>query len=89
VWKILTCLTTQHDWRLVLVAALVCLTASLTSFRLYGRVAGASGGARLAWLAFTGFTAGAGTWATHFIAMLAYHPLFRTGYLPFGTAASG
>lgn len=87
-WNVLTCLTQQHDWRLVLFAGLICLVATLTSFRLYSRAGKAGASARKAWLAFIGITAGAGTWATHFVAMLAYRPPFRTGYLPLGTYAS-
>ncbi len=86
--KVLSCLTTEHDWRLVLVAVFICAAACVTSFRLYGRVGSAVGGARISWIAYTGFTAGAGVWATHFISMLAYQPHFRTGYQPAGTAVS-
>jgi NO-binding membrane sensor protein with MHYT domain len=30
-FRILDCLTTQHDWRLVAVAGVVCFLASLTA----------------------------------------------------------
>ena len=40
--KVLACVYADHDWRLVLLAAAVCVTAVLTSFRLYGMVIGAS-----------------------------------------------
>jgi signal transduction histidine kinase/ActR/RegA family two-component response regulator len=88
VLKVLTCLAVDHDWRLVLVAGLVCLTATFTAFRLYG-VAMRSGGAlRFAWAGLTGLAAGCGIWATHFIAMLAYQPRLATGYEPVGTVLS-
>ena len=87
-WTVLTCLTVEHDLRLVLVAGLVCLIAALTTFHLYGRLRTAWGGLRLAWLAITGVVSGAGVWATHFIAMQAYRPPLDTGYEPLGTALS-
>ncbi|WP_369058073.1 EAL domain-containing protein [Caulobacter sp. 73W] len=86
--KVLTCLTTEHDFRLVLVAAVVCFSACLTAFRLFSRIRGSEGMVRAAWLLLTGLVAGSGVWATHFIAMLAYQPGLPTGYEPMGTLAS-
>ncbi|HEX8232719.1 MAG TPA: ATP-binding protein [Caulobacteraceae bacterium] len=86
--KVLTCLTTDHDLRFVAVAALVCLMSSIVAFRLYARAQAAAGRSRWGWVSLTGFAAGAGTWATHFIAMLAYEPGFATGYLVSGTLLS-
>ena len=80
--KVLTCVYADHDWRLVLLAAAVCVTAVLTSFRLYGMVIAASGRTRAAWLWVTGVVAASGIWATHFVAMLAFQPHLKTGYLP-------
>jgi len=82
VLKVLTCVYTDHDWRLVLLAAAVCQTAVLTSFRLYGQVIAAPRQTRAAWLWVTGLVAASGIWATHFVAMLAFQPHLRTGYLP-------
>ncbi len=86
--KFLTCLTTQHDLRLVLVAALVCVAGCFTTFRLYSRMRGARGVVRAAWLLLTGLVAGSSVWATHFIAMVAYTPGLKTGYSPTGTLLS-
>ncbi len=75
VWRmigVLTCITTEHDLSLVALAALVCLFASYTAIELLGQACAASGRARLAWAITTGTVAGAGIWATHFIAMLAF-----------------
>ena len=36
-FRILTCLTTQHDWRLVVVAGAVCFLASVTAITLFNR----------------------------------------------------
>ncbi|AZS19552.1 bifunctional diguanylate cyclase/phosphodiesterase [Caulobacter sp. FWC26] len=86
--KFLTCLTTQHDLRLVLVAGAVCLAGCFTTFRLYSRMRGARGVVRSAWLALTGLVAGSSVWATHFIAMVAFTPGLKTGYSPTGTLLS-
>ena len=88
VLKFLTCLTTQHDLRLVLVAGLVCVAGCFTTFRLYSRMRGARGVVRAAWLLLTGLVAGSSVWATHFIAMVAYTPGLKTGYSPTGTLLS-
>ncbi|MBO9545241.1 EAL domain-containing protein [Caulobacter sp.] len=88
VLKFLTCLTTEHDLRLVLVAGLVCIAGCFTTFRLYSRMRGARGVVRAAWLLLTGLVAGSSVWATHFIAMVAYTPGLKTGYSPTGTLLS-
>jgi PAS domain S-box-containing protein len=88
VLRFFTCLTVDHDWRLVLVAGLVCAAATFTAFRLYGLAQKNHGSLRGGWVAITGIAAGCGIWATHFIAMLAYRPGLATGYEPIGTVGS-
>jgi len=88
VYKVISCLVNEHDYRMVLVAGVVCLCASLTAFRLYSRMNGARGLVRGAWLLLTALVAGSGVWATHFLAMLAYEPGLKTGYSPTGTMMS-
>jgi signal transduction histidine kinase/ActR/RegA family two-component response regulator len=87
-FAVLTCLHEQHDLRLVIVAAVICIIASATAFGFHKRSLAVHGGFRFAWLSLTGLVAGSGVWATHFIAMLAYQPSLQIGYdLPI-TAAS-
>ena len=87
--NVLTCLATEHDLRLVIVAGLVCFFGCFTSFRLYSRMREAVGlGVQGAWMLLTGLVAGCSVWATHFIAMLAYETGLRSGFLPTGTLAS-
>ncbi|MDO8296701.1 MAG: EAL domain-containing protein [Caulobacter sp.] len=88
VFKVISCLVNEHDYKMVIVAGVVCLCASLTAFRLYSRMNGARGLVRGAWLLLTALVAGSGVWATHFLAMLAYDPGFKTGYSPTGTMLS-
>jgi methyl-accepting chemotaxis protein len=73
-FRILSCLTTQHDWRLVVVAGLVCFLASLTAITLFNRARSTGGRVRATWIAAAGAATGCGIWATHFLAMLAYEP---------------
>jgi methyl-accepting chemotaxis protein len=73
-FRILTCLTTEHDWRLVVVAGVICLLASLVAVNLYHRARATAGNVRLLWIITAGAATGSGIWATHFIAMLAYDP---------------
>lgn len=78
--QVITCLTTQHDWRLVALAAAVCLLASGTAIGLFRRATATRGRVRVAWLSLDAAAAGFGIWATHFIAMLAYRPGVSTGF---------
>jgi NO-binding membrane sensor protein with MHYT domain/methyl-accepting chemotaxis protein len=79
-YRVLTCLTTEHDWRLVLVAACICLLSSLAAIDLYHQARSATDGRRLRWIMAAGIAAGSGIWATHFIAMLAYDPGIGVAY---------
>ena len=79
-FRILDCLTTQHDWRLVAVAGVVCFLASLTAITLFHRARSTKGRARTVWLAAAGAATGCGIWATHFLAMLAYRPGMPVAY---------
>jgi NO-binding membrane sensor protein with MHYT domain len=79
-FRVLNCLTTQHDWRLVLVAGVVCFLASLTAVTLFHRARSTAGQARAVWIAGAGVATGCGIWATHFLAMLAYHPGIPVAY---------
>src|SRR5262245_25284568 len=73
-FRVLSCLGGEHDWRLVALAAVVCFLASVTAISLFHRGRAASGRTRLAWALTGGLASGCGIWATHFIAMLAYTP---------------
>jgi methyl-accepting chemotaxis protein len=79
-FQIYNCLTTQHDWRLVVIAGLVSLLASIVAIALFHRALMTSGRARITWLVIAGAAAGCGIWTTHFIAMLAYDPGVPVGY---------
>ena len=79
-YQVYTCLTVDHDWRLVLLAAAVCILASSVAISLFHRARSTTGRAQFVWLGLDAAAAGCGIWATHFIAMLAYAPAVDTGY---------
>src|SRR6185295_3017316 len=78
--QVYACITEQHDLRLVFLAGLICIFATYTTFSLMGRAAVATENARTSWIAAGGLALGCGVWATHFVAMLAYHPYLRLNY---------
>jgi signal transduction histidine kinase len=77
---VLGCITQQHDLRLVVLAAVLCLLASATAMSMIARGRAASGGARTLWLVVGGIVAGCGIWALHFVAMLGYQTGLPVAY---------
>jgi diguanylate cyclase (GGDEF)-like protein len=86
--RVIRCLAVEHDYLLVLLAAVVCAATTFTSFSIYSRVAHAQKMMRLGWLFLTGVCTASGIWATHFVAMLAYEAGVQTAYDPVLTAGS-
>jgi diguanylate cyclase (GGDEF)-like protein/PAS domain S-box-containing protein len=79
-FQVYTCLTNDHDWRLVVLAGAVCFLASAVAVILFHRAQATTGRTQFAWLTLDAAAAGCGIWATHFIAMLAYDPAAGEGY---------
>ena len=79
-FRVFSCLTVEHDWRLVLLAGVVCFVASIVAVSIFHRAIAARARTRLIWIAIAGAAIGYGIWATHFVAMLAYEPGVTTGY---------
>jgi NO-binding membrane sensor protein with MHYT domain len=79
-FRVLTCLTTEHDWRLVALAGVICFLASIVAVSLFHRAAATRGATRGALIGLAGAATGCGIWATHFIAMLAYEPGVPVAY---------
>jgi methyl-accepting chemotaxis protein len=73
-YRVLNCLTTQHELWLVAVAGFVCFLTCLVAINFFHRARATSGIYRAFWIVVAGFTVGWGIWSTHFIAMLAYDP---------------
>ncbi len=83
-----TCLTEEHDRRLVALAALICLAGAVVGLSVLRRAAGATSHSRTGWLMMSGLSAGATIWCTHFVAMLAYTPAAQLGFQPLLTLVS-
>jgi diguanylate cyclase (GGDEF)-like protein/PAS domain S-box-containing protein len=79
-YRVLTCLTTEHDLRLVLLAAAICWLASAVTISLFHRARASRGRTRAIWVGLDAVVGGCGIWATHFVAMLAYDPGAGAGY---------
>ena len=78
--RVYSCLTEQHDLRLVFLAGLICVAACLISINLFIRANDAKRGRPLPWLLGAATVFGAGVWATNFIAELAFEPGFPVSY---------
>lgn len=70
--RVLGCIATEHDLRLVLLAGLLCLFATFVAAELLARARNADR-LRHVWLAASGIVLGCAIWTTHFIAILSYH----------------
>src|SRR5262245_45939860 len=78
--RVLNCLAVEHDWRLLVVAAIVCFLASLAAVNLFQRAHATRGRMRAGWILIAGTAVGCGVWATHFTAMLGYDPGVAIAY---------
>jgi NO-binding membrane sensor protein with MHYT domain/signal transduction histidine kinase len=87
-YRVLACLTEQHDYRLVALAAFICVAASFTAFWLYQSALTRTGGRRHALLLLTGSTTAVGIWTTHFVGMLAFDAGMPVSYEMTLTVAS-
>jgi signal transduction histidine kinase len=87
-FRVLGCIFQQHDLRLVVLAALLCLLATTTAMSMMSRARAAEGRAAQLWLATGGAVAGCGIWGLHFVAMLAYGAGLPVAYDPFLTILS-
>jgi hypothetical protein len=82
------CMTQQHDYGVLLGAALVCMLGACPTARTLIRLAAAIGPRRREQLVMSSLIAAATIRATHFIAMLAYDPGVQHGYEPVLTGLS-
>ena len=78
--RVFDCLTQQHDYRLAVLALLVCAFGSYGTIALLNHAQTALGRALWIWLTATAVASGFSIWATHFIFMLAFSPGGAAGY---------
>jgi len=77
--KVLGCIQYDHDLRLVFIAVALCIFACWTAISLLRRARLNQSG-RSRWTVCAAGVFGAGVWATHFVAMLAFHTSLPVGY---------
>ena len=87
-YRVFACITQEHDYGLLALAVLVCVTGSCLSVLLSRRMIRTTGRRRLFQLALASNIGGTTIWSTHFIAMLAYDPGLDHGYEPVFTGLS-
>ena len=78
----------HHDFRLVLLAAVICILACAAALSAFRRAALTGGLMRWTWSGLVVLMLASGVWATHFVAMLAYQRELRVGFEIAGTTAS-
>ena len=79
--RLYTCVTEDHDLRLVVLAGVICLFATFTALSLLRRVlASSESRSRQGWLIGAAVVCGSGVWATHFVAMLAFNAYLPVSY---------
>ncbi|MFN3535975.1 MAG: ATP-binding protein [Brevundimonas sp.] len=84
----LTCLATEHDWRLLIAAVFVCVIGTATCMRLFNHSQSRKRSERDLVLLFAGLVGGVTVWTTHFVGMLAFQPVTRFDYDLFHTLGS-
>ena len=72
--RVLSCLATEHNPWLVLLAAGICVSGSWVAFDLVQRARDRDGRQKWGWIFMSAVAGGSSIWCTHFVAMLAYHP---------------
>ncbi|MCA1443845.1 EAL domain-containing protein [Ensifer sp. IC4062] len=87
-FSVIACIRNDHDWRLIAVAAIVCLAGSVATMLLLMRAQRSAGTERRLWTVACAFASGVGIWSTHFIAMLAYDGGIPIAYEVRGTTLS-
>ncbi len=85
---LVNCLVVQHDWRLTLLAAGVCVTGLATCIALIGMARRSASQERIVLGGCAGVVGGLAVWATHFLAMLGYQSATSLRYGGAETLAS-
>ena len=82
--RIISCIGVEHDLRLVVLGAVICLFSCFTASGLMQRARDAlpdrAAGPAWPWLAAAAGVFSSGVWATHFVAELAYAPSLPLGF---------
>ena len=88
VLKIATCITQEHDLRLVALSALICVLGCITTTTILAHVQLSNKRTTTRWLVMAAVLFGFSVWSLHFVAMLAFLPSHSIGYDPVETVGS-
>jgi diguanylate cyclase len=86
--RVLSCLATEHNLWLVLLAAGICISGCWVAFDLIQRARDREGLQKSGWIFMSSVAGGASIWCTHFVAMLAYDPQAPVSFSPILTLIS-
>jgi diguanylate cyclase (GGDEF)-like protein len=86
--SVLSCITTQHNLWLVLLAGIVCVAGCWVAFDLIKRAGERNAIQKAGWTFLSAVAFGSAAWCTHFIAMLAYNVKAPVTYDPLLTVGS-
>jgi diguanylate cyclase (GGDEF)-like protein len=86
--RVISCIVTEHNLWLVLLAAIVCIVGSFVTMKLMEHALRSEGAQRSGWIFQTASAAGSSVWCTHFVAILAYDPGAPVNFDPLLTIAS-
>jgi len=86
--SVVACIFTEHDVRLVLLAAFVAVSGGWVALGLFRRAGEKLGFQQDGWTFLAAVAAGASVWCTHFIALLAYDVRAPITFDPLLTLAS-
>ncbi|KAA2313903.1 EAL domain-containing protein [Pseudooceanicola sediminis] len=81
-FTVLSCVVYAHNIWLVLLAAVLCLSGSWVTARLFRRAGQTTGMLRVGWHFLTALAAGVAIWCTHFVAMLGFYAGTPVGFNP-------
>jgi diguanylate cyclase (GGDEF)-like protein len=73
-YDVITCLTTEHNPWLVVLATIICCVGGTAATHNFESVRRTQGIQRAGWTFLTAIATGATVWCTHFVAMIAYEP---------------
>lgn len=85
---ILSCISNDHDQRLLILAALVCTVGVYGTSSIAAHAGRVNGRARVGWGTVSILAAGCTAWATHMIGLLAFNLGMSSGFDPILTAVS-
>lgn len=87
-FNVIGCITQDHNYWLVALAAAICVCGSLLTIRVFARLKDVPSDRRPMNVFLAGVIGGATIWTTHFVAMVAYDPGVDHAYEPILTALS-